>query len=267
MIYEMGNRVLNQLERQLGKLALPKVLRWIAGFQVLTWALERYSNGFLNWIKFDREAILSGQVWRLLTWVLYPAADEVIFVLFAALFMFFINDSLESHWDSFRLNVYIFACVICISIVGLIPVASGAGLLPNGIFYSGVFLAFASLFPNQIIRLFGIIPIKAKWLGWANAAFLGAMVLTSPAPFIEGGIVLFGMAPYLLTFVPGFFTAYKAQAESTVRRHKFEKAAGNGGGAFHECGKCGATEKTHLDREFRVTSDGHEYCSECRKLL
>ena len=40
MIYETGNRVLNQLEKQIGKLALPKILRWIAGFQVLSWALS-----------------------------------------------------------------------------------------------------------------------------------------------------------------------------------------------------------------------------------
>ncbi len=267
MIYETGNRVLNQLERQFGKLALPKVLRWIAGFQVLSWGLSLVSPEFLNWIIFDRNAILSGQVWRLLTWVLFPASDFVLFVVFAALFMFFINDSLESHWDSFRLNVYVFSSAIFISVAGLIPDATGAGLLLNSIFYSVVFLAFAGLFPNQIIQLFGIIPIKAKWLGWADAAFLGAMILTSPAPFIVGGIILFGMIPYFLTFIPGFFTAYKTHAESTVRRHRFEKAAGGGGISFHECEKCGATEKTHLDREFRVTADGHEYCSECRKLV
>lgn len=265
MIYETGNRVLNQLEQQFGKLALPKVLRWIAGFQVLSWALSLISPEFLDWIIFDRDAILSGQVWRLVTWVLFPASDFVLFVIIAALFMFFINDSLESQWDSFRLNVYVFASVLFISVGGLIPDAKGAGMLLNSLFYSVVFLAFASLFPNQVIHLFGIIPIKAKWLGWANAAFLGAMVLTSPSPFIVGGIVVFGMLPYLITFVPGFLVSYRQQTEAAVRRHKFEKETGNGGVAFHDCEKCGATERTHPEREFRVAADGHEYCSECRK--
>ena len=93
MIYETGNRVLNQLEKQIGKLALPKILRWIAGFQVLSWALSLISPEFLGWINFDRNAILSGEIWRLLTWVLYPASDFVFFVIIAALFMFFINDN------------------------------------------------------------------------------------------------------------------------------------------------------------------------------
>lgn len=264
MIYETGNRVLNQLEKQIGKLALPKILRWIAGFQVLSWALSLISPEFLGWINFDRNAILSGEIWRLLTWVLYPASDFVFFVIIAALFMFFINDGLESEWDTFRLNVYVFASVLFISLGGLIPDASGAGLLLNSIFYSAIFLAFASLFPNQIIHLLGIIPIKAKWLGWANGALLGAMILTSPAPLLVGTIVGIGILPYLVTFVPGFVRDYRQQAEATVRRHRFENETA-GSASFHECESCGATEKTNPEREFRVTAEGHEYCSACRK--
>jgi len=265
MIYKTGNRVLNQLERSFGKLALPKILRWIAGFQVLSWALSLISPEFLTWIVFDRDAIFSGQIWRLVTWVLYPASDFVLFVLISALFMFFINDALESQWDSFRLNAYVFASLLFISLAGLIPVPGGAGLLLNSIFYSSIFLAFASLLPNQIIHLFGIIPIKAKWLGFANAAFLVAMILTSPSPPFFAIIILIGMSPYLVTFVPGIITSYRQQAEATVRRHKFESEISSGGASFHECEGCGATEKTHPEREFRVTAEGHEYCSECRK--
>ncbi len=262
MIYETGNRVINELEKRFGNFALPKVLRWIAGFQVLSWALSLISPEFLDWIIFDRNAIFSGQVWRLFTWVLFPAANNPLFVLIAALFMFFINDSLESEWESFRLNLYVFSTLICLSLAGLMPVAAGAGILVNNIFYSTVLLAFASLFPNQVIHLFGVIPIKAKWLGWANAAVLGAIILTSP--FIVAIIVLLGMLPYLLTFVPGFITSYRQRTEIAVRRHRFEKEVG-ASEAFHDCETCGATEKTNPEREFRVAADGNEYCSECRK--
>ncbi len=262
MIYETGNRVINDLERRFGNFALPRVLRWIAGFQVLSWALSLISPEFLDWIIFDRNAILSGQIWRLVTWVLFPASSFVLFVIIAALFMFFINDSIESEWDSFRLNLYVLGTLICLSLAGLMPVAGGAGLLLNSIFYSAIFLAFASLFPNQVIHLFGIIPIKAKWLGWANAAFLGAIILTNP--FIVTLIVLLGMMPFLLTFVPGFIASYRQQTRVAVRRHRFEKEA-SASDAFHVCDTCGATEKTHPEREFRVAADGNEYCSECRK--
>jgi hypothetical protein len=265
MIYETGHRVLNQLEKQFGKLALPKLLRWVAGFQVLSWVLSGLSPDFVNWIVFDREAVLSGEVWRVFTWVMVPMSKNVLFVVITALFIFFINDSLESEWDSFRLNVYVFASIIFISIAGLIPLPTGSGLLLNGIFYSAIFLAFASLFPNQVIHLFAIIPIKAKWLGWANAAFLLAAILTSPSPPVFAAVTALGLTPYLLTFVPGFVTAYRQQTQATVRRHRFETAIPGEGASFHECESCGATEKSHPERDFRVSAEGKEYCGECRR--
>lgn len=264
MIYETGNRVIDRLEKRIGHLALPRILRWIAGFQVFSWALSKFSGDFLSWIVFDREAVLAGQVWRLFSWVLFPVSDSVLFVLIAALFMFFINDGLESRWDSFRLNLYVIASAFFISLAGLIPVPAGAAILLNSLFYSVIFLAFASLFPNQVIHLFAIIPIKAKWLGWANAAVLGAMILTSPALPLAAGIVLLGMTPYLVTFVPGFLRSYREQTEASVRRHRFQSETSEAE-SFHECESCGATEKTHPEREFRVTAEGHEYCDECRK--
>lgn len=264
MIHETGNRLLDQLERRFGRLALPRILRWIAGFQVLSWVLSLISPEYLAWLVFDRDAFLSGEVWRLFTWVLYPAAKNPLFVLIAALFMFFINDGLESEWQSFRLNVYVFATIAAISLAGLLPLAAGAGLLFNSIFYSAVFLAFASLFPEQVIHLFGIIPIKAKWLGWANGAFLGAMILTSPVPFIVGTIIAIGMLPWIITFVPGFAASFRQSSDAKVRRHRFE-ASMTTGETFHKCERCGATEISHPTREFRVTADGNECCDECRK--
>lgn len=182
MIYEKGNRLLDQLERRFGRLALPRILRWIAGFQVLTWALSLLSPAFLQSIDFDQSAILGGEVWRLITWVIYPTSDFVLFVIIAAMFTFFINDSLEAEWDSFRLNVYVLSSVAVLSATGMLPFLGEIGFLLSTLFYSNVFLAFASLFPDQVIHLFGLIPIKAKWLGWANAALLAALILTSAAP-------------------------------------------------------------------------------------
>ena len=262
MFYETGNRLLNQLEKPLGKLALPNILRWIAIFQVLNWGLGLFSKDFLTWIEFDQAKIFSGEIWRIITWPVYPAASNPLFVLFAVFFMFFINDSLESAWGSFRLNVYVFACIILCSLCGLLLPAAGIGSLMNMIFYSSSFLAFATLFPEQIIQLFGIIPIKAKWLGWANAAILFSVIVTSHPLFSL--LIFTGMLPYVITFVPGFFLNYKKQSSAAVRRHRFQKDMDSGKEAFHECERCGATELTHPEREFRVTADDREMCSTCR---
>lgn len=265
MIHETGERILNELERRFGGWALPQILRWIAGFQVMSWALSRFSPEFLQWIVYDRSAILSGQVWRLFSWVLFPTSDMILFVLIAALFMFFINDSLERQWDSFRLNLYVFSTVLMLSLVGLLPFTEGAGTLLNNIFYSSAFLAFASLFPEYVIHLFAVIPIKAKWLGFANVALLAAMIFMGGSPLIVGFIVAAGMLPFFLVFLPTFVRDYKMRGESAVRKHRFEQEIGDPNDAFHVCESCGATEKTHPEREFRVTADDRELCDACRQ--
>ncbi len=269
MIHENGNRILISLERRLGGMALPQILRWIAGFQVLTWGLSLFSPEFLDWIGFHREAILSGQVWRLITWVLYPAVTgggiSIIFLLFALIIMFLINDSLEREWSPFRLNVYVFSTVLALSLIGLIPQAAGAGSLLNMVFYSSMFLAFATLFPDFILQLMGIIPVKAKWLGWVNAALLVAAILTSIAPFIVGLIIGAGLLPYFLVFVPTFVGNYRMRGESAVRKHRFEREMGDPNEAFHVCDSCGATDRTNPEREFRVTADDRELCDACRQ--
>lgn len=264
MIHETGNRILNTLEQRVGRLALPQILRWIAGFQVLSWALSLFSPEFLEWIHYSREAIFDGQVWRLVSWVFYPISSNVLFVLIGLLFMFFINDSIENAWGAFRLNAYVLASIIALSLIGLVPVLGTAGSAFGGIFYSAAFLAFATLFPNQTIHLFAIIPVKAKWLGFANAALLLAMVLGSPLPVLMAVVVLAGLLPYLLVFVPEMISNAKRNSENAVRRHRFEQAAKGAEEPFHRCERCGATDDTHPDRTFRVTASGSEICSSCR---
>jgi hypothetical protein len=274
MIHEKGNEILNSLEIKLGKFALPRILRWIASFQVLTWALSLFSPDFLEWIIFDRNLILSGEVWRVFSWIFFPRLPgfsnpviAILFVVIALMFMFFISDSLESVWNFFRVNVYTIATIACLTLIGvLIPTGFAIGGLLTGVFYSAIFLAFATLFPNQVIHLFAVIPIKAKWLGIANAALLGATVLGSAAPLVAGLIVISGLLPYLLVFVPAMADQMKQRGESAVRRHKFQSATQAEGEAFHECESCGATEISHPDLAFRVSADGEEYCEKCRPI-
>ena len=87
MIHDTGNSILNEMERRFGKLALPQMLRWIASFQVLCWALALFSPDFLEWLVFDRDAILSGDVWRIFTWIFYPRIPTFGSALFAILFV------------------------------------------------------------------------------------------------------------------------------------------------------------------------------------
>jgi hypothetical protein len=83
--------------------------------------------------------------------------------------------------------------------------------------------------------------------------------LGQPAYF---GFLLLGFGNYLLwAGIP----AMRGQArviESAGRRKKFSKAKAGGEAAFHRCEKCGRTEVSDPDLEFRMAEDGMEYCGD-----
>lgn len=264
MIHDTGNRILDRMERRLGRLALPKLLHWIVGFQVVCFALSFPAKDFLAWLVFDPDLIRLGQVWRLVTWVFFPASLNLLFFFFATMFTLYVSNSLEREWGSFRVNVYVLGSILALSLAGFLPFAGGLGMLFGWIFFSAMFLAFATIFPDQTINLFGVIPIKAKWLGLADVLYLVAVVLAAPAPVAAGLVVAAGLAPYLAAFGPAFLESFRRSSEARVRRHRFEREAA-AGGSFHECATCGATEGSHPAREFRVAADGNEYCDACRK--
>lgn len=81
-------------------------------------------------------------------------------------------------------------------------------------------LAFGSLFPNVELALFGIIPVKAKYLAFlAGALILLEFLLGSPLLKL---ILIVAFAPYLLFFGPMLFRSVRGQLSSSARRKRFK---------------------------------------------
>ena len=66
---------------------------------------------------------------------------------------------------------------------------------------------------------------------------------------------------YLIFFAPAYFRGTLASHKTRERRRRFETARLPADAPLHACVVCGATERTHPDFEFRVASDGNEYCT------
>ena len=228
------------------------------------------------WLDFNPEKIFDGEVWRLFSFVFFPRTNSILFIIIAVMFLWFISDSLENAWGAFRVNFYVAATIFCLAIASLNPllaqyvnveIATGGmaeiwaySQVLNMVFYSAVFLAFASEFPEQVINLFLVIPIKVKWLGIANGVLL-LLILFSGFAFLIG---VPGMLPFLLVFVPRFFSEMRNRSSAAVRRQRFQAAAGDDkSDAFHTCHSCGITDKADPELEFRVAADGEEYCADC----
>lgn len=63
---------------------------------------------FTRYLSLDAEAILHGQVWRLVTFLLYPPTLSPFWIIFAALMYYSLGRSLEAVWGAFRFNVFFF---------------------------------------------------------------------------------------------------------------------------------------------------------------
>ena len=265
---QFGSRILIAAEQRFGKLALPGILRWIAGFQFLGFLLMHFSKGFVETIAFDKTKILSGEVWRLFSWIFIPGTSSFLFII-VALFLFFLNDALEEALGTFRLNVYVGAIILFLTLAGMSPLSNPIFVivLMWSIFFTAMIFAAASFYPNYMIYLMGIIPIKLKWLAWADAALLIGSIATSPLSAVNSVLTVFALLPFLITIFPVVIRDLKQSADASVRRANFQRNADTGGDAFHTCHSCGITDTANPEMEFRVAEDGEEYCLTCRESL
>ena len=106
--------VVDRLERKFGWIAVPGIVKIIMGLQALVWFLTSVRNdpALLLKIYLDRDMILNGEVWRLVSFVIMPPPvgvgfNGIIFMLFAVFFSIFLGSMLESIWGSFRLTLYL----------------------------------------------------------------------------------------------------------------------------------------------------------------
>ncbi|CAN5747367.1 hypothetical protein BH09VER1_BH09VER1_11540 [soil metagenome] len=245
--------LLDRLERRFGQWAIPGLIRYVVALNAVVFLLIRLKLESPTHFTFNSALIMQGEVWRLISWTFIPNTLSPIFIFFFLYFTWFISDSLEATWGSFRLNVY-----YVLGVVGGIAAAflTGSGG-SNVILLLSLLLAVATLAPNLEVLLL-VFPVKLKWVA---AISLIQVVLTLISGTIADRIaILLCFANYLLFFGPTFLRNMRNQRTVIARRAKFESAKDTTP-YLHKCETCGKTELTDPDAEFRVTEDGREYCT------
>ncbi|HEY4958761.1 MAG TPA: rhomboid family intramembrane serine protease [Caldimonas sp.] len=138
--------------------------------------------------------------WQVVTYAFLHGSFNHLFFNMLGLWMF--GAELEQVWGRNRFIQFYFASVVAAALTQLIVnYALGAGAptigASGGLF--GLLLAFAMIFPNRIILLFFVIPMKAKWL----VALYGLLELYQGAYVMNSGVAHFahlgGMLGGLLT--------------------------------------------------------------------
>ena len=254
-----------KFEKKFSKYAIKIIVLYAIGF-----VMNTFFNGLYDaYFSLDFAMIFKGQVWRLITFILQPPSNSIIFVVFVLYFYYLIGSVLERIWGSFRFNVYFFTGVI-LNILASLIIYLIWGLsfkLSTNYINLALFMAFAMEQPDMEVLLFFIIPIKMKWL-----AVLDVVLLAVDA--VQGGLIIrIVIIASLLNFIIFFFCNRNLRGHSpkqAARRKKFQKQISRpqnqyAGGAKHRCAVCGRTELDNPTLEFRYCSKcngNYEYCQD-----
>lgn len=161
--------LLSKLERKFGRFYIQNLMLYIVigNLIVFIFAYLFPDLPITYYLDFDRDAVLHGQVWRVISFIFYPYDFNPIFMLISCYFYWMIGTHLEQAWGSFRFNVFYLTGVIGTLIGGFIT-----GYATSYYLNLSLFLALAAVFPNMEFLLFFFIPIKAKYLAYVDVAFL-----------------------------------------------------------------------------------------------
>ena len=290
---------MSKLERKLGRyairnLSLVLILCYVAGY-----IIEYTNSGFFSYLTLDPTAIIRGQVWRIVSWLLIPPPESnLFFAIIMLMFYYSIGNTLERAWGAFQYNLYIFMGMIFTVIGSFALMGYCYWQYPNGVlwvsssgtvsltvqqlvsslslFFStyyvnmSIFLAFAATFPNNQVLLMFIIPVKVKWLGIVYGVFLAYEMISGMLGSSMGFVYPFVIGSSLLNFLLFFFTTRvyimkgrkktKAQKAYRAQTRNFEKERKN---TYAYTGitkhKCAVCGRTERDGDDLV----FRFCSKC----
>lgn len=282
---------MGKLERKFGKYAIKNLSLILIICYAVGYLISEFPSmsSIFSYLTLNPYAILHGQIWRLVTWIIVPPQDFTLATLITLFFYYSIGVSLERAWGDWLYNVYIFSGMLFTVVGSFIIYVVYCFILkdPQNVafvmsisatFFStyyvnmSIFLAFAATFPEARVLLMFLIPIKVKWLG-----FLYGGLLVYEFIYSNGWISRIVIFVSLLNFIVFYlvqksnrFGSPKMRVQQAVRRREFnrdvkrETAGQRTSVTKHKCAICGKTEVDSPDMEFRFCSKcngNYEYCS------
>ena len=227
---------------------------------------------FYRLLVFDGNAILHGQVWRFFSYPLvYMVESGPIWGALGLFFYYWCGSVLEQSWGVLRFNFYYLIGILLTDLAALLLGAAASSFYV----YLSLFLAVATLLPDQQIRIWLVLPVKMKWLAWIDLGLTLFSTVTGIVAMISGfprGLVyldwLLPLVPivvWLLFFgkqaaniLPDFIRYHPTRKswKRKVKQGRIYEVPNKQGQARFRCTVCGRTELTNPNLEFR-------YCSQC----
>lgn len=261
------------------------IMLYALGFVILLVKPEIYSN----WLSLNAPAILSGQIWRIFTYIIYPPTGNIITILISLYFYYTVGTLLERQWGTFRFNLYFFTGVLLHAIAAVFIYLVWGMVLEMGTYYLNLsmFFAFAAMFPEMQVLFMWLIPIKMKWLAYIDGIYFAVTIAAGFLSEHLSGAMIFRLYSFgiiankayavmalvsllnFLIYASTFRSVQRMSPKEVYRRkayeHKVVQAQPPKNAARHKCAICGRTEKEFPDLEFRYCSrceGNYEYCQD-----
>ena len=252
---------------------IPNLMLYIVLGTAVVYVMSRmYGNAFLYYLlRFDRGAILQGQVWRLITYPLTYSAGNLLLTAVSLFCYYSLGRAMENIWGTLRFNFYYLSGVVMMDVYCLLFGGQADVVYLN----LSLFLAYATLFPDAHFLLFFIIPVKAWIFALVDLVFVVIGLVSYPFPYNLFSVV--SLANYFLFFGKDVLNvvpmSWRTNASrlfrkkpQTVRKAKiiqFDAGSYEASHAApkvpytHKCTVCGRTDVSNPELEFR-------YCSKCK---
>lgn len=217
---------LSRLELKYGRYAIRNLTLYIVGLNLTVFLISffLFAGNPLQTISIMAlipQQVFKGEIWRLFTFLFLPESYDFFFALLSIYITYMIGSSVENYWGKARFNAFYF-CGALLTI--LAAFLSGYGL--SGFYLNmSLFLAFATLFPEQEILLFFVLPVKAKYLGIAEAVYVLYMMFQAirfgglGSPVVAAALASF--VNYFIFFGNDFFKWIRLRMQVHNNRKRY----------------------------------------------
>lgn len=267
---------LNKMERKYGRYAINGLTNYLLICYVVGYAVSIISPTMLEFLTLEPGYILTGQIWRLLSWIIIPpmtGIGKLIFIIFMLMLYYHLGNMLEKMWGSFLYNLYMISGLLFTIIGAFVVYFVYGGVVGIGWVFStyyinlSIFLAYACMVPELQLYLWGLLPVKMKWLAILDAVYLVYDLVTGSLAIKI--CIIASMLNFFLFFL-GSRNMQRYSPKQMARKRNFKKEVNRPqntyeNGARHRCAVCGRTELDDPNLEFRYCSKcngNYEYCQE-----
>ena len=253
---------------------IPNLMLYISLGCALVYLMTQITQNAIlyNLLIFDREMILKGQIWRLISYPLTFYHSNILLMVVILFCYYSLGRAMENIWGTLKFNLFYLCGVVMMDVWCMIF----GGRADVTYLNLSLFLSYATMYPQSQFLLLFIIPVKAWLFALVDLAIVVYGLLVYPFPYNFFSVI--SLANYFLFFGKDVLNVipmtWRINARRLFRkkdyapRQKAKVVPFPNAGSYeatvakpeapytHKCSVCGRTDTTNPELEFR-------YCSRC----